>query len=215
MPVAQGRQAVGALLLRIFLVAHPQERDVEQAHQRGQHRRASRQRPPRARAKVLRHTRADPRQSAPESSRSLELGLVLHQAPFGVVAVLLAAARIDSGRLQVAVGQGTDPDIGVRGRNGQLPDAGNLIDVTQPLAPRIPVAKAAAMSRTREPRHFGIHVDEAVGEGHRSRTCSFSHELWEDGNARVHSSALPREMARTPHGCRTPQALRVRSAPLR
>ena len=46
-----------------------------------------------------------------------ELRFVSDLAPPGVIAVLLATPRIAAGRLDVAVGTGTDPHVGVCRRN--------------------------------------------------------------------------------------------------
>jgi len=51
-----------------------------------------------------------------------ELGVVARVAVRRVVAVLLAAARVARGRLDVAVGIGTDPDLGPRRRDGERVD---------------------------------------------------------------------------------------------
>src|SRR4029079_442900 len=64
----------------------------------------------------------DRRQSAGEGDEPLELGGVAPRAVAGVVAVLLAAARVTAGRLEVAVGPRADPDVGPGGRDDDLPN---------------------------------------------------------------------------------------------
>src|SRR6185312_1901022 len=63
------------------------------------------------------------RQGLPEGDHPRVLGAVALVAPARVITVLLAPAGVASGRLQVAVGVGADPDVGPGGRDGQLADA--------------------------------------------------------------------------------------------
>src|SRR5690606_25241807 len=63
-------------------------------------------------------------QGAGEDEHGVELGFLADLAIAGVVAVLLAAALVAAGGLEVAVGVGADPDIGPGGRDGQGLDAG-------------------------------------------------------------------------------------------
>ena len=60
------------------------------------------------------HALPDPRQRRAELEHALELAGVARQPPVGVIAVLLAAARVASGRLQVAVRLRADPDLSRR-----------------------------------------------------------------------------------------------------
>src|SRR5205085_10713631 len=69
-----------------------------------------------------------------EFEHALELVLVLGEPPLGVVAVLLAAARIAPGRLQVSVRQRADPDLLVGGRDRQRPDAAQILFAAHALA---------------------------------------------------------------------------------
>ena len=59
-----------------------------------------------------------------EGQHPAELGLVPHLPPLRMVAVLFPAARVAAGGLDVAVGRGTDPDVGVRRWNGERPGSG-------------------------------------------------------------------------------------------
>ena len=66
---------------------------------------------------------ADIRQGFAERGEALVLGSITYFAPPRVVEVLLAAARVASGGLNVALRIGTDPNVGPRGRDHQMPDA--------------------------------------------------------------------------------------------
>ena len=162
MPVAQRGQAVGTVAARVLLVAHAHQRGVEQPHQRGQHLRPGRRARALAGLQVALHPRADARQRAREGLEPVELGLVLQRAPVGVVAVLLAAARIEARGLQVAVGQRADPHLVVGRRYRQHADARELVRVAHPLAARVAVAKLRAVPQAPDARHVGVHVDQPV-----------------------------------------------------
>ena len=58
-----------------------------------------------------------------EEAHALVLGLVADLAPARMVAALLAAAGVAAGGLQVAVGDGADPDDGPCRRNDEGRDA--------------------------------------------------------------------------------------------
>ena len=103
--IAQRRQAERLVLARVFLVADPHVGRVEQADDRREHRLAARLRAD-GRRQVGLHALSDARQRGTELEHALELVGVLGDAPVGVVAVLLAAARVTAGGLQMAVGAG-------------------------------------------------------------------------------------------------------------
>src|SRR5688572_29975509 len=63
-------------------------------------------------AQILIDALANARQRAPERDHVLVFRLVADLPPFGVIAVLLATARIAAGGLDVAVRRGADPDVG-------------------------------------------------------------------------------------------------------
>src|SRR5690348_563572 len=63
------------------------------------------------------------RQALAEPHETHELAGVPRRAPFRVVTVLLAAARVPSGRLQMTARVRADPDVLVRGRNREVLDA--------------------------------------------------------------------------------------------
>ena len=100
--VAHGGKPVAAIVAGIFLIADPNERDLEEAHDGRQDLLA---RQPAARL-IFGHARTKPRQCPGKRQHAVELGGVAERAPVGVVAILLAALRIAPGRLQVALAVG-------------------------------------------------------------------------------------------------------------
>src|SRR5206468_4407767 len=111
--VAERRQSERLVLSRVFLVADANVGRVEEANDRRQHRLAPR---PRADGggEIGGDALPDARQRRPELEHALELVGVLGETPLGVIAVLLAAARVAPRRLDVAVGARADPDVFVR-----------------------------------------------------------------------------------------------------
>ena len=83
---------------------------------------------------------ADPGQDLREVDESLELGVVATRSPALVVAILLAPPRVAPGGLQVPGGVGTDPDVGPRRRDGQLPDPPQ----DRPVVDRRPIGRPVA-----------------------------------------------------------------------
>src|SRR5262249_24797279 len=97
---AERREPVGSVRARILLVPDPHPRLVEQADDGGDD---LHPREPLAR-EVRGHAAPDRRQAAAEGREALELVRVAHAAPLRMIAVLLPAACVVPGRLQVAVG---------------------------------------------------------------------------------------------------------------
>src|SRR5512144_1455162 len=104
--IAQRRQAEALVLFGVFLVADANQRGLEQPHDGCQHRTAGERLAPHVAFDLL----ADRRQRAAEFLHALELDFVSRRVPVGMIAVLLASARVSSGRLQVP------PRIGARSR---------------------------------------------------------------------------------------------------
>jgi hypothetical protein len=159
--VAHGGKPVAAILAGIFLIADPDERDLQKAHDGRQDLLAGQ---PAARL-VLSHARAKTRQRPGEREHAVELGGVADRAPIGMVAVLLAASRIAPGRLQVAFAIGADPDLGPGRGYGQPLDAAKLRTVPDQAPIGVTVAEGAARAPTRDARHGVGHVAQA----HRAR----------------------------------------------
>ena len=106
------------VLARVLVVADADVGGVEQVHDRREH--------PLAAEVAARHVLVDPladlRQRRAEGDHPVVLGLVAHRLPSRVVAVLLAAARVAAGGLQVAVRRRADPHVRPRRRDRQRLD---------------------------------------------------------------------------------------------
>ena len=63
-----------------------------------------------------------------------------------MIAVLLPAARVAAGRLEMAVGARADPDLLVRRRDRESADAAQLVGVADPLAVGADVGEAVAVA---------------------------------------------------------------------
>jgi hypothetical protein len=101
---------------------------------------------------VPRQLRPDRRQGARELQHAFVLGALAHFAELGVVLVLLAAARIAPGRLQVAVGTRADPHVGPGRRDRQLADALQRGFVVHRAAAVVEVLPAAVGVHAPQPR---------------------------------------------------------------
>jgi hypothetical protein len=93
---------------------------------------------------ITRHATVNTGQRFTEVQHALEFVRVAHGAPFRMIAILLAAARIAPGRLQVTLGTPADPDVLVRRRNGEAANAGQHGFVTQARAMFVHVRETAA-----------------------------------------------------------------------
>ena len=113
--VTQGGEAEGAVRLRVLLVADANQALLEELHHRREHLFARQSGP----GDVRRRPRPYCREHRGKCLHPIELVAVATRAPVGVIAVLLAAARIASGRLEVPFRIGTDPHVLPRGRNRQ------------------------------------------------------------------------------------------------
>src|SRR5258708_18672660 len=94
MPVAQRRQSVAVVVARVLGIAYANARRVEQADDHGKHL-VARQFPAR---QIAPETAAKPGQRGGELGHACELGPVTRFAPFRVIAILLASARVATGR---------------------------------------------------------------------------------------------------------------------
>ena len=115
MMMANGGQAEALVVARVLGIADPDERGLEQTHHGRQH--------PLARqawaAQVGIHARPDLRQCPREHQDPVELVGIADLPPLLVVAVLLAPARIASGRLEMAARMRADPHGGPCRRDRQ------------------------------------------------------------------------------------------------
>src|SRR5262249_54129831 len=94
---------------------------------------------------------ADTGQGLGEGDHALVLRFVADRAPAGVVEVLLAAAGVAAGGLQMAVGPRADPDLGPGGRDRQRLDAAERFGVVDVLALGPAVAETAAGANPANP----------------------------------------------------------------
>src|SRR5581483_6190527 len=102
--IAQRGEPERSVLARVLFVADANQAGLEEAHHGGQHLLAGEAGPP----EIARDRAADPGQRAAERDHAVILGLVADLAPATVISILLAAPRVPSGGLDVAVRQRTD-----------------------------------------------------------------------------------------------------------
>ena len=156
--VAQCRQPERSVLARVFVVPHPDGRDVEEANHGGDNPFPTE----RAATHVAVDAPPDTRQRPGERREPVVLGLIAHLPPSRVVAVLLAPPGVSAGRLDVAVRRPADPDIRPR-RDGERLDPRPLAAVGDRPAGRIQVLEAAAPPAPGDPRLVVGHVAKAGG----------------------------------------------------
>src|SRR5688572_12174515 len=117
-PILQRGQAERAVGLHVLVVADADGALLEQLDDSGEHLVAGEA----GLRQIGCGSRADLRERCGEVEHALVLGLVTGRAPVRVIAVLLAAARIAAGRLQVPAWVGADPDVRPCRRNRQPGD---------------------------------------------------------------------------------------------
>src|SRR5439155_19965100 len=93
------------------------------------------------------------------------LGLVAHLAPLRVIAVLLAAAGVATGCLQVAALARADPHVGPRRRDRELPYPRERLLVAQRVAVRVDVFERLS---ARDPPDAGRGIRD-VAQARRAR----------------------------------------------
>ncbi len=123
--VAQRGQAVAAVFLGVLLIPDADVRLLHEADDGGEHLFARKA----GEAQVLLHALANQGQRLRELDHALILGFVADLAPPGMVAALLAAPGIAAGGLEMAVGDGADPDAGPGGRDDERTDAAQRVFV--------------------------------------------------------------------------------------
>lgn len=161
MAIAQSGQPVGTVLLGVARVADADQGVIEQLDHRGQHLLPAvyRQR------KMLLQRGPQRRQCLAECQQAGVLVGIPHLAPARVITVLLAPPRIAAGGLQMAVGIGADPHVGVGGRDCQRVDARHVRGVADALALRIEVSELAAQLAAGDAGGAVVDVMQAGGEG--------------------------------------------------
>ena len=130
--LAQRGRAEALVRLGVALVADADRAEIEQPHDARHH--------PLARQRAAREVLGDPLahlgQQPPELGAAVELLGLLPGAELGVVAVLLAPARIDPGGEQVAAVLRAEPGIGIGRRQRDRVEPVDLVAVGDPLARR-------------------------------------------------------------------------------
>src|SRR5690606_34254107 len=116
-----------------------------------------------AHAQVVVGALADDRQDGGEVHQMVVLVSVADLAPAFVVDVLLPAAVVPPGGLNVAGGVWADPDIGPGRRDGQLLDPRAHLAVADRLAVRVAVAEATPSSPASDARALVGDVAQARG----------------------------------------------------
>ncbi len=151
------------VLARIAVVADAHPRRIEQPHDRRQHGRTPRRTAVARRGRQrVGHVAPNLGQRLAEFEHAFELVAVARGAPVRVVAVLLAAARVAPGGLDVAVGQRADPDIGVRGRDRELGDALQLVRIGDALGFGIDILERIALGLAPDARQpLVVDMNEA------------------------------------------------------
>jgi hypothetical protein len=117
--IAQGREAVRAVLTCVFAVPHTDERLLEELDGGCEHLLARQARPPQRLRRLAANSSKRPR----EADQPVVLGVVAHATPVGMIAVLLAPPRIAADGLQVPSRIVADPDIAPRRRNDERTDS--------------------------------------------------------------------------------------------
>src|SRR5690606_35975433 len=156
MPIPERRQAIGAILAGILIVADANQRCLQQT-QHGREHLFARQAPKR---EVRIDTLAYSRQRPAEIQYSMILRLVAYLAPSRVIAILLASSPISPGRLDMAGRKRADPYVCPSRGDGQRFDAADVAAIGDRLPPRIAVAEPAPGTPTRETRVTTLYIAE-------------------------------------------------------
>src|ERR1051325_72412 len=125
----------------VLRVSDADGRRVQQADDCGEHPLAGQAGKP----KVAGHPGPQPRKRPADGGHPPILRLVSRVPPPVVVAVLLPSPGVAAGGLEVAVGNGADPDVRPCGRNGQGADPGERFRRPDPATARTEVYEAVAL----------------------------------------------------------------------
>jgi len=126
--VVQGGEAVGVVFAGIFFVADADAGGLHEADDGAEDLFAGEA----GEGEVVVDLFADDGEGVAEEDHALVLGFVADLAPAGMVAALLASTLVAAGDLEVAVGDGADPDLAPGGRDDEGLDAaegGGVADV--------------------------------------------------------------------------------------
>ena len=95
-----------------------------------------------------------------------------------MIPMLLAAARITSGGLQMSVGSGTNPHISPGRWNCERLDARQVFGIAQFLPVDAEVSEAFAVALAREARRLIGDISQADGPGRPGRFCRERRNVW-------------------------------------
>ncbi len=170
--IVQRGEAVGAIGARVFFVTHADQRVLEQEHDDRQDFVA---RQPRQ-LEIAAHPPAHPRQGGPERQHPPVFFLIANFPPPRVVAVLLAATGVATGRLQVTVGERTDPNVAPRRRDHQAVNPGERLGVAHGATVNADESKSAPRSLPTNPGQRIADVPQVhrLRIGNRRLDCRFS-----------------------------------------
>ncbi len=158
MAVAQRGEAEALVVAGIGGIADADEAVVEQPDGGGDHTLIGET----AAAQVALDLLAKERQRFGEADESLELGAAAVLRPVGMIAILLAAALVATGRLQVPLPVLADPDIGPGRRNGEAADARQGLGIG-------PVAGGRGVGKTGAAALAEIAIVLVAGKAERRR----------------------------------------------
>ena len=114
-PILQGCEAEALVGPGVFAISDPDQRRLEKVDDGGQDFGASEP----ALGHMAGNRLANARQVPAEGEEPVVFCLVANGLPVLMVAILLSASPVATGRLDVAVGGRTDPDVGPCRRNGE------------------------------------------------------------------------------------------------
>ena len=155
-PLAQRGEAEALVGPGVFVVADPDQGDLQQAHGGGEHLLARQAAP----GEVGVDAGAELRQRAAERGHAVVLVGVAGGAPVVVIAVLLAAARVAAHRLDVAAPARADPHVGPGRRDHQPADALQRGVVAHQVAVGIAIVEPAGRADAADARIVVVDVFE-------------------------------------------------------
>src|SRR4029434_4011559 len=154
MAILQGGQSIRLVVACIFVIPDANERRFEQTDDCGEHFLARQA----AAAQIACDAPADFWQGTAESDHSIVLGLVAEISPIRMIAVLLTAADIAPGGLEVAIGIGTNPDIFPGRRNRQPLYSRKHVGVANSISAGIKISKVSPLTPTSDAGSRVTHI---------------------------------------------------------
>ncbi len=162
MAFAQCGQAKRAVASGVFMIAHPHQGGVEQAHYRG-YNGIPMDVSTHMSCEVAFDLGSNNGQRSTKFRQAVKLGFAFGKSPISMVAVLFAAPHITPRGLNMALRVCANPHCGIGWRNRQLLDSCNLFDVSQLLAVGLSINKTLTALCAGKARHLIAHVTQALG----------------------------------------------------